>query len=225
MAGYRMIGMTVLLLLLLPAAGYSQVAYNQRTDRLTITADGLPLTEILAEVSVKTGIEISITPSADRSVSVDIKARPLEDAIRELIRPFSHLFVYRGNLLKAVKIYAAPSSEYIMLNDPVAVRAGRRLPPSQADLEAMARKAREQRLTSGNRQEDAGKRKQQEEREAKQSMLMTEQERQRAEIEAEAIKRMEAARKQISEMPAGQEPAESPPPPDESPREQLPLTD
>jgi hypothetical protein len=220
MAKHLFILTLVLLVFLLPATGHSQVAYEKKTGKLFVKAEGLPLTQLLAEVSAKTGIEIYIAPAADRPVFLDIKALPVEDAVKEMIKPLNNMFVYQGNTsaIKAVKIYAASPSEATVRLAPLGASAARpdqKLPPSQAELEARARQRWEQRAATRGMREDPERTKKREEREKKQAALKAEQDKRMAELQTDAMKRLEETRQQITHNHPGAAAPENPPPPSE----------
>ena len=212
----------VLLVFLLPSLGHSQVAYDKKTGKLFVKAEGRPLTELLAEVSAKTGIEIYIAPAADKVVFLDIKALPVEDAVKEMIKPLNNMFVYQGNTsrIKAVKVYAASPSEATVRIGPavassVKAYSDHKLPPSQAELEARANRQWEQRAAAQGRQKDLERRKEREVREKKEAELKAEQDKRMAELQADVMKRLEEARQQIPLLHPGAAAPENTPFPSE----------
>jgi len=193
---------STLLLMFLPAVGHSQVAFDKETGHLTVKSEGRPLAGLLSQVSAKTGIEIYIAPGADRPVSLDIKALPVEDAIKEMIRPLNNVFVYRGNSssIKTVKIYRASPAEATVRIAPLGASAARpdqKLPPSQAELENRARQQWEQRAAAQGMREDPERTKKREEREKKEESLKAERDQRMAEQLSGMRKRLEETHQRL----------------------------
>jgi hypothetical protein len=84
---------------------------ESRQNLLTIIADNVPLGTILANISSKTAISIEIQGSAETPISVRISNRPVEEAIRRLVRGRSYVFIYPPN--EAGQRFSKPMSVFI----------------------------------------------------------------------------------------------------------------
>ena len=94
------IGM-LLFTLFLPAAAIAadmrpQVRYDSAADRLTVVAQEIPLSKLLAHIAVASGIEILMDPAADRSVSITLHDKPLEAGLKQLVRGLSYAMFYES---------------------------------------------------------------------------------------------------------------------------------
>jgi len=95
------IGMLLLSTLLLPAAGIAddmrpQVRYDSAADHLTVIAQEIPLSKLLAHIAVASGIEILMDPAADRFVSITLHDKPLEAGLKQLVRGLSYAMFYES---------------------------------------------------------------------------------------------------------------------------------
>lgn len=71
-----------------------QVRYDSPTDRLTVVAQEIPLSKLLAHIAVASAIEILMDPAADRSVSITLRDQPLEVGLKQLVRGLSYAMFY-----------------------------------------------------------------------------------------------------------------------------------
>ena len=67
-----------------PAAGPS-LAVDYQAGRLSVTADHVPLSQVLQEVDKKTGVEVRGLSEANQTVAVQFSAVPVAQAIRDLL--------------------------------------------------------------------------------------------------------------------------------------------
>ncbi len=100
---------TTLLVLILSLAAASplsaQVVYDKTSGRLSATYHGAPLRDVLAEISRKTGIAVYIDPAVDKVVFIEKKRRPVDEVLQDIVTPLNSMFIYRGDVVTAVKIY------------------------------------------------------------------------------------------------------------------------
>jgi len=107
----KIVFLVVVFLLLIPVTVLCQVTYEPKGKLLSVKVEGKLLTEVLSDVSAKTGIEVYMNPANDRKISVDIRRQPIEKALRELVKPLNNAFVYQGKAIKAVKIFEKSEGE------------------------------------------------------------------------------------------------------------------
>lgn len=93
------IGILLFFTLFLSAAAIAadmrpQVRYDSAADRLTVVAQEIPLSKLLAHIAVASGIEILMDPEADRPVSVTLHDKPLEAGLKHLVRGLSYAMFY-----------------------------------------------------------------------------------------------------------------------------------
>lgn len=110
------------------------VQYDKRTDKLTIEADKASLKELLARIQLASGVEISMDPTLERPVSMQMKDQPLEAALLALARRLNlnHALFY-GRPAKAGK---APSLLIGMHVLPSGTASGNIAPVVDPNLEA-----------------------------------------------------------------------------------------
>ena len=72
----------------------TKVIYNPETDLISIHAKESPLKDVLNRVALQTGIEVKLDSEANHKVSIDIEKQPLEKALKQLVQPASHVFIY-----------------------------------------------------------------------------------------------------------------------------------
>jgi hypothetical protein len=78
------------------AADKPVVKYFAETDLLSIEADNHSLDMVLGQIALQTGMDISMSPLAERSISLSIQALPLEAALKKLVKVShaSHMLIY-----------------------------------------------------------------------------------------------------------------------------------
>jgi type II secretory pathway component GspD/PulD (secretin) len=83
-----------------------KVTYAQKEDLLTVDANGVPLTQILAQISEQSGIEILVDPSVEKDINIYLPAQPLEKALKQLARDLNYAMHYndKDSRLVAMKI-------------------------------------------------------------------------------------------------------------------------
>jgi len=152
---YKKILFLSILLILIPASAFSQIAYDSKQKLISVKSEGGLLSILLSEVSAKTGIDIYFNPSMDKKVFVNIKNQPVDEAIKKIIKPLNNAFVYQGKLIKTVKIFQKSESEattkirpsasqsIATSTTPSAVRdLTQKAPPTRKELEAQAKERR-----------------------------------------------------------------------------------
>lgn len=110
-ARFRWVVLTACALLLPGAGADAQVFFSRETGLLSATFDGTPLREVLAEVSRKTGIAITIDPAVDKKVFIEMRRRPVDEVLMEIVSPLNSMFIYKGDAVREVKIYANSPSD------------------------------------------------------------------------------------------------------------------
>lgn len=93
--------------------GVAEVTYDRYQDRISIRATDVTLSQLLAQLAQKVGIEAQIdaTVAGDR-LSIDQPSRPAVDVLQHLLRRYSYILHYRADannhkLLGAVTILGA----------------------------------------------------------------------------------------------------------------------
>ena len=107
----KKIYLMAILVVFIPATVLAQVTYDARNRRLSVSSEGSTLREILLDVSQKAGIDVYINPVLNKEIFVDFKDQPLETAIKRIIRPLNHAFVYHGDSIRTIKIFERSESE------------------------------------------------------------------------------------------------------------------
>jgi hypothetical protein len=105
------------------------VSYESKKDLLTVDANGVPLTQILARIAEQSGIEIMIDPSVEKEISIYLPAQPLEKALKQLARGLNYAMHYDKATSRLVAMKIVPqgkltSGKLISLTKPTA-RMGR----------------------------------------------------------------------------------------------------
>lgn len=93
--------------------GVAEVTYDRNQDRIGIRAADVTLSQLLARLAQKVGIEVKIdaTVAGDR-LNIDQPSRPTLDVLQQLLRRYSYILHYRSDannrkLLDAVTILGA----------------------------------------------------------------------------------------------------------------------
>lgn len=76
-------------------AGSVVITYNENEQLLGVIANQASLTEVLKEISAKTGIEIRIDPAIERRASFAIKPQPLEKVLGSVVKKLSYVMKYK----------------------------------------------------------------------------------------------------------------------------------
>lgn len=76
------------------AEGSLQINYEKQTDRVSISASNISLTRLLTDLSAKTGIEVMIDPRTEKKISLLVKNRPLENALKKIGKNLSYIILY-----------------------------------------------------------------------------------------------------------------------------------
>ena len=95
-------------LLLLPffSIAEAEVIYNKKEGRLSVNALNSPLTEILREVSKKTGVIIKMDSAIDNPVTVEFNDLTLEEGLKEIIMPYSYVMTFSEKLKEGKREYS-----------------------------------------------------------------------------------------------------------------------
>ncbi|MEC4676307.1 MAG: hypothetical protein VST72_05225 [Nitrospirota bacterium] len=107
----KKIYLIAILVVFIPATALSQVTYDARNSRLSVSSEGSTLRELLLDVSQKADIDVYMNPDLNKKIFVDFKDQPLETAIKRIIRPLNHAFVYQGDSIRIIKIFERSESE------------------------------------------------------------------------------------------------------------------
>jgi hypothetical protein len=102
---------TVILFILIPAHAFAQTTYYPGKKHLSVKSEGRLLSEILTEVSAKTGIDFYINPDVDKKIFINIESQPLEKAIKRMIKPLNNAIIFQGDTIVAVKIFVNSYAE------------------------------------------------------------------------------------------------------------------
>jgi hypothetical protein len=103
--------LVILILLFIPSAGSSQITYDAGKQVISIHAEERLLSDLLAEISSRTGITVYMDPVLDRKVSLKIKRQPVDVAIKQAVSPLNHAFVYQKKTVRDVWIFEKSQSE------------------------------------------------------------------------------------------------------------------
>jgi hypothetical protein len=123
--------LTIVLLSFIPSFTFSQAIYDVESRLLSVESGGRLLSEILAEISQETGIEIFINPNVDKKVFAIIQRQQLESAIKRMIKPLNNILIYEGDSIVAVKIFETSYTEATLKIAPI--RETIDIPPSPAE--------------------------------------------------------------------------------------------
>lgn len=202
-----------ILLVLIPVNVFPQVMYDSSKKLISVKSEGKLLSELFSEICAKAKMNVYINPSLDRKVFVDIKNQPIENAIKQIIKPLNSAFVYQGKSVKSVWIFEqskaeatfrippAPTSTASTLSSVKQDHVKKRLLRKQ-ELEAKARERRRQIAAS------QGKLKEFEEREALREKRRKERDMRREERK-KAIERMRAERQErLKRNQSGESPSQ-----------------
>lgn len=90
--------------------GPAMVRYDAESQRISIAAEDAPLRSVLREISQATGIEILVDPSIDTRVDVSLKAQPIENAMKIMLREGNYVLKYgtRENVTYVKSIAVLP---------------------------------------------------------------------------------------------------------------------
>lgn len=118
----RVLRATLLLLLLLacaPARAYEapRVAVTLQDARLSVNARAVPLKEILIEISRLSGIQFFLEAALDaqaarEEITVTLKALPIEEGLRHLLRQKNFVLVYSPAGLTEARVYLEGKGEF-----------------------------------------------------------------------------------------------------------------
>ena len=114
----RAILVAILLLLGAVLSASAQVAYDRKARLLSVTYDGAPLREVLAEISRKTGIAVYIDPTVEKSVFIDRVRGPVDEVLNEIVKPLNNMLIYKGDDVTAVRIYDQSPSDAMQKIEP-----------------------------------------------------------------------------------------------------------
>ena len=92
----------IIFLMLLPfiSIAEAEVIYNKKEGRLSVDVVNTPLTDVLRVISEKTGIIIKMDSGVDNSVTVGFNNLPVEEGIREIIRPNSYAMTFKKEVME-----------------------------------------------------------------------------------------------------------------------------
>jgi thermitase len=79
------------------ARAENSVAWNAKTERLTVALDERPLGELLEKITGATGWEVFVEPGTTRTVSARFKNQPMGDGLRSLLGDLSYALVPQSN--------------------------------------------------------------------------------------------------------------------------------
>ena len=90
------------------------VTASARDGLVTLSAQGAPLREILAEFGRASRIEIYLesSVSVDEATTVAFESTPPEEGLRRLLRARNFIFVYSGGSLAQVRVYTEGQGEF-----------------------------------------------------------------------------------------------------------------
>lgn len=90
--------------------GPAMVRYDAESQRISIAAEDAPLGSVLREISQATGIEILVDPAIDTRVDVTVKAQPIENAMKIMLRNGNYVLKYgtRENVTYVTSIAVLP---------------------------------------------------------------------------------------------------------------------
>jgi hypothetical protein len=84
----------------------AEVIYNKKERRLSVNVVSSPLTEILREVSKRTGVIIKMDSAINNPVTVKFNDLTLEEGLKEIIKPYSYAMTYRENVGEGKRDYS-----------------------------------------------------------------------------------------------------------------------
>ena len=71
-----------------------QVHYDPATDRITLNVHDMSLTQLLARISVQTGVEILMDPTVERTITFSMQDQPLEAGLNKLMRGLNTVMIH-----------------------------------------------------------------------------------------------------------------------------------
>ena len=77
----------------------SRLIYQPDTDMLTIVANDVSLRGLLAAIALQTGVEVSMTPEAEKNISCSFTNQPLASGLKKLAHAadVNHMLIYGGS--------------------------------------------------------------------------------------------------------------------------------
>lgn len=94
------------------------VSFNIQDGMLSTHIDNQPLSEILAQLSVQTGIKTEVMPAADRNITLQLSDVPLKHALEQLLRGTNYLFLYQkqdqGYAVSGVRVLASGEAGLVL---------------------------------------------------------------------------------------------------------------
>jgi type II secretory pathway component GspD/PulD (secretin) len=89
------------------------VSYDTKNDRLTVDAKSVPLTQILAQISEQSGVEILVDPSVEKELSIYLPAQPLKKALKQLARGLNYAMYYNDEDSRLVAMKIVPKGKQV----------------------------------------------------------------------------------------------------------------
>ncbi len=83
-----------------------EVKYDRKEGRLSINVVNSSLVKVLEEISIKTGVTIKMESEIDRHITVEFNNFPLEDGLKEIIRPNSYAIIFEEHTVEGGKKYS-----------------------------------------------------------------------------------------------------------------------
>jgi hypothetical protein len=76
----------------------SAVIYDRDTDLLTVKAEDVSLRELLAKISLLTGVEMLMDPEVEQNVSIILGETPLQSGLKQMMRIFdlNHAMIFES---------------------------------------------------------------------------------------------------------------------------------
>jgi type II secretory pathway component GspD/PulD (secretin) len=87
------------------------VSYDTKNDRLTVDAKKVPLTQILAQISEQSGVEILVDPSVEKDISIYLPAQPLKKALKQIARGLNYAMYYNDEDSRLVAMKIVPKGK------------------------------------------------------------------------------------------------------------------
>ena len=77
----------------------SRLIYQPDTDMLTIVANDVSLRSLVAAIALQTGVEVSMTPEAEKNISCSFTNQPLASGLKKLAHAadVNHMLIYGGS--------------------------------------------------------------------------------------------------------------------------------
>ncbi|MFM2083090.1 MAG: hypothetical protein RL380_1781 [Verrucomicrobiota bacterium] len=83
----------------------NSIAWDAKTERLTVALDERPLGELLEKITTATGWEIFLEPGTTRTVSARFKNQPLGEGLRSLLGELSYALVPQSNAAPRLYVF------------------------------------------------------------------------------------------------------------------------